>query len=133
QPDGGASAVGPRKLTEAESSTLDALRDSLDGIAARHPSIRLEHKPVGVAVHLRQASDHDADAAQHEIAAEISSDPAIRTLHGKKVVELSVVAVDKGAALNTLRAQTDSTATVFIGDDVTDEHAFTALGPHDLG
>jgi trehalose 6-phosphate synthase/phosphatase len=126
-------AAGPRTLTPAETSTLDALRTSLDGIAARHPGVRLEHKPVGVAVHLRQASDHDADAVQHEIASEISSDPAIRTMHGKKVVELSVVAVDKGSALETLRAQTASTATVFIGDDVTDEHAFTALGPHDLG
>jgi trehalose 6-phosphate synthase/phosphatase len=128
-----ASSVGPRALTETERATLDGLRKSLDGIVARHPAVRLEHKPVGVAVHLRRTTDADADAVQQEITTEISADPAIRTLHGKKVVELSVVAVDKGTALETLRAQTGPGAAVFIGDDITDEHAFTALGPHDLG
>ncbi len=127
------SPVGPRALTEAESGTLDWLRGTLDRIKERHPAIRLEPKPVGIAVHLRQTDEADARAVTQEITTEIGGDPAIRTMHGKKVVELSVVAVDKGMALQSLRAQTGSTDAVYIGDDVTDENAFTSLAPHDLG
>ena len=125
--------VGPRALTDAEAGTLNWLRDTVERIRLRHPAIRLEPKPVGVAVHLRPTDEADARAVQQEITTEISVDPAIRTMHGKKVVELSVVAVDKGVALEALRAQTGSTETVYIGDDVTDENAFTALGARDLG
>jgi len=132
-PGASAGGVGPRALTDAESSTLEWLRGALEGIRERHPAVRLEPKPVGVAVHLRQTDDADAAAAEREITTEISADPAIRTMRGKKVVELSVVAVDKGSALQTLRAMTGSTDAVYLGDDVTDENAFTALGPHDLG
>lgn len=127
------SPVGPRALTQAEASTLEWLRGTLARIKEQHPAIRLEPKPVGIAVHLRQVEEAEARAVQQQITTEISGDPAIRTMHGKMVVELSVVAVDKGMALQTLRAQTGSTDAVYIGDDVTDENAFTSLGPHDLG
>ena len=53
-------------------------------------------------------------------------------LRGKKVFELSVVETDKGTAFAELVDEIGATATVFIGDDVTDEHAFEALGPRDL-
>ncbi len=128
-----AGAPGPRALTEAESGTLGWLRRALEEVQHRHPAIRLEHKPVGVAVHLRQTDDADAAAVIREVAAEIAADPGIRTMFGKKVVELSVMAVDKGAALQALSAQTGTTDVVYVGDDVTDENAFTGLGPHDLG
>ena len=126
-------AVGPRALTDAEASTLAWLRDRLEAIRERHPGVRLEPKPVGVAVHLRQAEEAEARAAAQEITTEISADPAIRTLRGKMVVELSVVAVDKGVAVQSLRAQTQATNVVYLGDDVTDENAFTSLAAHDLG
>jgi trehalose 6-phosphate synthase/phosphatase len=128
-----AAPVGPRALTDAEASRLEWLRGTLDRIRRRHPMIRLEPKPVGIAVHLRQTDEADARAVQQEITTEIAADPAIRTMYGKKVLELSVVAVDKGAALQALRALTGSTDAVYLGDDVTDENAFTTLGPRDLG
>ena len=53
-------------------------------------------------------------------------------LRGKKVLELTVVTTDKGTAFAELVDEIGATATVFIGDDVTDENAFEALGPRDL-
>ena len=52
---------------------------------------------------------------------------------GKRAVELLVVATDKGRALDRLRHATGATATLFIGDDTTDENAFATLTGPDVG
>ncbi|MGO4243227.1 trehalose-phosphatase, partial [Janibacter sp. RAF20_2_2] len=52
---------------------------------------------------------------------------------GKGVHELSVLRADKGTALRALATTLGVDASVYLGDDVTDEHAFAVLGPHDLG
>ena len=48
---------------------------------------------------------------------------------GKSVVELTVTEANKGTALLTLARATSSEATLYVGDDVTDERAFAALDP----
>ena len=52
---------------------------------------------------------------------------------GKNVIEFSVRSTTKGEAVEHLRRYTDATAVLYAGDDVTDEDAFAALGPGDLG
>ncbi len=52
---------------------------------------------------------------------------------GKDVIELAVVVVGKGRALSALRAGARATATLFMGDDVTDEDAFRVLETGDVG
>ena len=123
----------PHLLSPGQAVALADLRRRLAETLAPFPTVRLEPKPVGVAVHLRRATDSDAAGAFAAVSQLISPDPAIRTLHGKRVIELSVVAVDKGSALDQLRAETHSTAVIFIGDDATDEHAFAVMRPRDLG
>jgi len=54
-------------------------------------------------------------------------------IEGKEVVELAVFTGNKADALDVLRTRWDISATLFAGDDVTDESAFSALGPSDLG
>ena len=49
------------------------------------------------------------------------------------MVELAVIATDKGHALDLIRHQDGATAAVFIGDDVTDEKAFSRLQGPDIG
>jgi GH15 family glucan-1,4-alpha-glucosidase len=49
------------------------------------------------------------------------------------VLELSVVEGGKGRAVDALRLKTGADAVLFLGDDVTDEEAFAALRPPDLG
>jgi trehalose 6-phosphate phosphatase len=56
----------------------------------------------------------------------------VHLLHGKHVVEVSVVQADKGTALADLRDTVGATAVAYFGDDVTDEHAFERLGDGDL-
>ena len=54
-------------------------------------------------------------------------------LRGKMVLELTVVTTNKGRALKALMKANHCTATVFIGDDVTDENAFGVLAGDDVG
>ena len=49
------------------------------------------------------------------------------------VLELTVVTTNKGRALKALMKANHCTATVFIGDDVTDENAFGVLVDGDVG
>ena len=52
---------------------------------------------------------------------------------GKMVIELSVLDVNKGDALDRLRTDVSAEAVIFAGDDVTDEDAFARLAGPDLG
>ena len=48
---------------------------------------------------------------------------------GKQVVELTVIDANKGSALVDLARRSGSDATLYLGDDVTDERAFAVLDP----
>ena len=50
-------------------------------------------------------------------------------LHGKDVVEISVLKASKGDALVALRDELGASVVLYAGDDVTDEHAFEVLRP----
>jgi len=52
---------------------------------------------------------------------------------GKEVVEIAVVQADKGVALRRLADEVGAEAVVYLGDDLTDEDAFSVLGPGDVG
>ena len=95
--------------------------------------VEVEVKAGGVAVHVRRATHLDAHRVIADVVAGPGSRPGVHTTHGKMVVELSVVDVDKGRALDRLRAEARADAVVFLGDDTTDEHAFGRLGPDDVG
>ena len=100
-------------------------------VAARDPRIRLEHKPTAVVMHTRGLTDDAVDTAAL-IAADASRADGVTLLSGKSVHELCVVRADKGSALRALAADLGVDAIVYLGDDVTDEHVFTVLGPQDL-
>ncbi len=57
----------------------------------------------------------------------------VYTKHGKKVVELGVVATSKGSALETMRHRCGASAVIYLGDDRTDEDAFATLAGPDIG
>jgi trehalose-phosphatase len=73
----------------------------------------------------------DAVKAAKAAAQGPGSWPGVRMTLGKEVVDLTVVDVDKGVALLRLRdalgLPAGSGGVVYIGDDVTDEHAFAVL------
>ncbi|WP_309081257.1 trehalose-phosphatase [Zhihengliuella sp.] len=122
----------PLTLTEAQAAELDRTTDALRRVAERFPGARLEHKPSGVVLHVRQCSDEDGAAAL-EAGRTALADRDVKATEGKAVLEAAVVRVDKGIGLAWLRDGTGADATVFVGDDVTDEHGFAVLAEGDLG
>ena len=86
---------------------------------------------MGVAVHVRQVADRERAAALLAEAWEYA-DSSLTMKPGKDVVEMAVTDADKGSALRRLVADLGVAAAVYLGDDVTDEDGFRALGPDDL-
>ena len=125
----GAEYDGP--LTGELAARRDALAERLAPLVAAVPGARLEVKPASVAVHVRQVTDRTAAAALLE-RAHAAADPSLTLKPGKEVLELAVTDADKGTALLRLRDDVDAVATVYLGDDRTDEDAFRALSPGDL-
>ena len=115
-----------RRLHRRVHADLDIL---IDGA----PGVHLETKPASIAVHVRRAP---ADVAER-VLADVRKGPCtwdgVHVTEGKAVIELAVVQTDKGHALDVLRHQAGATATVFVGDDVTDEKAFARITGPDLG
>jgi trehalose-phosphatase len=109
------------------------VHEALAGIAAKVPGARLEAKPASVAFHYREAPDALADEALRAVEQGPGAFEGVCTRHGKKVVELAVLASHKGTALAQLRQRVGATAVCFLGDDVTDEDAFAVLSGPDLG
>ncbi|HEY0186788.1 MAG TPA: trehalose-phosphatase [Cellulomonas sp.] len=119
------------RLTADQADRLDRLGRELQGIARGRDGVWVETKPTAAVVHTRLADDPVADQAETEALA-VGARLGSTVLHGKDVVEISVLDADKGVALTGLRAEVGAGAVVYAGDDVTDEHAFAALLPGDL-
>jgi len=126
----GTQAVGGSSLLdEAATALLAVVRGELETIRSRYPAVRLEDKPSAAVLHTRGV-EASAAAAATRAALEVGGrHTGVHVLPGKDVVELTVLEADKGSALVDLARQTGSDATLYIGDDVTDERAFAALDP----
>ena len=116
---------------------VEGFASALEGIAERFPGARLERKPISLAFHFRNVTDGLQEEARAE-AIERVGDSAVAVKDGKKVVEFFALHADKGTALQRYREAAAAggespTVTVYVGDDVTDEAAFEALGPEDVG
>lgn len=126
-----------RRATEylpALRRSQEALEEKLEGIDGAWA----ERKGLAVAVHFRTLADprdeRRVEAAVDEVA---ESEERLRKTAGKKIFELRpAVDWDKGRAvlwmLDTLIDAGDPLP-LYIGDDVTDEDAFRALGGEGVG
>jgi trehalose-phosphatase len=109
------------------------LGQAVSELARAHPGIRLEQKPASVAVHTRAAAVDTSASMLAQVRSGPASWPGVHVTTGKDVIELSVVATDKGTAVDELRTQLSASAVIFIGDDATDETAFHKLAGPDIG
>ncbi|MDK3255230.1 trehalose-phosphatase [Blastococcus capsensis] len=125
----GAEYDGP--LAAELAGRRDELARRLDPLVTATSGARLEVKPASVAVHVRQVPDRARAAALLAQARELA-DPSLTMKPGKDVLELAVTDADKGSALRRLVADLGAAAAVYLGDDVTDEDGFRALGPDDV-
>jgi len=109
----------------------DALAAVLAPVVAEVAGARLEVKPASVAVHTRQVPDRAAAAALLERARSLV-DSSLTLKPGKEVLEVAVTDADKGTALRRLVTELGVAAALYLGDDLTDEDGFRALGPDDV-
>lgn len=131
--DAGATAI---PLRAGELDDLDTLREVLDGVAADLDDVWVEPKPVGFALHTRLATEADSRIAHLEALQQVRAaldGGGVHVREGKNVLEFSIRSTTKGEAIEHLRRYTGADAVFYAGDDVTDEDAFEALGPDDLG
>ncbi|RZT25277.1 trehalose 6-phosphatase [Mycobacterium sp. BK558] len=117
---------------DIDTDLLAAITETLDAIAADKAGVTVETKPASVALHVRNASDPDGEAAL-AAAWEAATGWDAHATTGKAVLEFAVISTDKGEAIDILRAEHDASAVVFFGDDVTDEKAFRRLTDADVG
>jgi trehalose 6-phosphate phosphatase len=109
----------------------DALAERLAPLVAGVPGARLEVKPASVAVHVRQVQDREAAAALLDDARS-AVDSSLTLKPGKDVLEVAVTDADKGTALRRLVDELGAAAAMYLGDDLTDEDGFRALGAEGL-
>jgi len=121
-------------LDDGEREDHKALGEVLDEVADSFDQVWVETKPAGFALHTRLATEHNSRVAHLVAMSEANAEIEDLTVRsGKNVLEFSVRSTTKGEAIQHLRQYTAADAVFFAGDDVTDEDAFAALQPHDLG
>ena len=115
---------------------LEGAAAELSEILAGIPGVRVEHKRFAVAVHYRQvAPGHIGEivSATHKVGQR----DGLRVTNGRMLVELRPdIDWDKGTTLAWIRDRIDPTRSllpIYIGDDLTDEDAFDAVGFDGIG
>lgn len=128
---GGDQAVVPTPELDAKRRQL---WEEFRVAAENHPGVWVEKKTWGSAVHTRGVESSVEKAIHQTLGHTIArwgGELTTRTGHG--ILEASFGDQNKGDGLTQVTRTTQPTLTVFIGDDVTDEDGFAALGPSDVG
>lgn len=110
-------------------SMIAETKRRFDEFAARNPGTQVEDKGLTVALHYRQAPElGEAVRGLAECVVRGHAD-AVMAQTGKMVVEIRPTGPDKGTVIEAFMAEKPfaSRTPVFVGDDVTDEAAFTVV------
>ncbi len=121
---------------EQGAAFIEAVREAAERLRPATAGIQgalVEPKRFAVAVHYRQVADADVAQVEAAVDAVLAQLPTLRKTHGKKVFELRPrFDWDKGKAvlwlLQALKLDGPNVLPFYIGDDLTDEDAFAALG-----
>lgn len=121
-------STGSLHFDEGNAQAVEAAYMALAPLVEEHPGLILERKRSSLSLHYRQRPDLAAscEAAVRDVVAE---NPSLVILPGKMVFELKPEGVDKGEAVRAIlkEAPFKGRTPIFIGDDVTDEHAFEVV------
>lgn len=121
------------QLNNTERARLDQLITLADAAAvAGGHGAWVEHKQASVAVHIRKADEALGTAALAALAIATLDVDGASAKAGSNVLELFTRHASKGTAIELLRKATGSRTAMFVGDDLTDEEAFAALGEADV-
>jgi trehalose-phosphatase len=121
-------------LSPEARTRLSELREHARSAAARGgQGFLLEEKPASIAFHYRAADESRGREIVDSLLREVTKGDGVHIKLGRRVVELSVIPTDKGVALQSLRQRFGASATVYFGDDITDEDVFAVLRGPDVG
>ncbi len=127
--DGGTRLLVPGGVV---SLAITRLRQEIAPMLFDSPGLLLEDKRYALALHYRLARPEDMRVIEGFLAAVREYQRkgiTLEVIHGKKVVEVRPVGSNKGKAVQFLLAgKYTNTLPIYIGDDLTDEEAFVALG-----
>lgn len=128
----------PHRRGEEFLPALDRARERLEPLADRIAGVRVEPKRFALAVHWRRAPEASEERIERLVAAVAAAEPGLRMTGGKRIFELRpAVEWDKGRALlwllEVLDAGGPDALPLYVGDDLTDEDAFRALGARGIG
>jgi trehalose 6-phosphate synthase len=121
---------------ELDPGPIRELGERLERIARAYEGARIEPKTVSCTVHHRKMEPAGRSAFVVETSVEIdaflASHSGFERVDGNMVIEVRPAAVRKSFAVSWTKQQLDPTVRVIaLGDDLTDEHLFAALGPLD--
>ncbi len=121
-------ASGHVHLNEDNAGSIEAAYGALAPLEAANPGLILERKRSSVALHYRQRPELAA-LCETGVKDVVANNPGLVILPGKMVFELKPQGVDKGVAVRAFveEAPFKGRVPVFVGDDVTDEHAFEVV------
>lgn len=110
------------------SAAFDALKLAIAEEACRWPGLLVEDKGLAVAIHYRQAPEHQQAAEDLMERAVRQAGPDFSLQRGKMVLEIRPTKASKGAAIRAFLAEPPflGRKPITIGDDVTDEAMFKA-------
>lgn len=108
-------------------AALDRVLAEMRQLAAEHPGVLVEDKPLGAALHYRTAPE--AEWRCQALAVRLADEHDLAIQAGKMVFELRAAGDDKGKAILALMEAPPFAGTrpVFVGDDWTDEAGFAAV------
>jgi trehalose 6-phosphate phosphatase len=110
-------------------ATLDEVEAQIRDLVDEVPGWYVERKDASLAVHHRLAAAEEVEELLPRVTALLDArcdaPPGFSLVAGKAVVELRPGEVDKGRALRHVAERAPGLTPLVIGDDVTDEDAFT--------
>ena len=128
---------GPRGTSAAR---LDLIRDwapdaeiELNRFASTRDGVLVEPKPFSVALHYRLMPEAEGEALA--LAGSLARALNLNVKRGKMVVELLTPGYDKGSVVAKFMEMPvfGGSRPIFLGDDITDEDAFTKVLEHEGG
>jgi trehalose 6-phosphate phosphatase len=125
-------ADGSRREFTVAPAQQAHMRNVARSLAARFDGVQLEDKHAAIALHCRRAPAQLP--ALHEAAIAVMTHlPGYELQPGNLVLEFKPAGVDKGRAVLELlrRAPFAGRRPVYLGDDLTDEHAFASVNARD--
>jgi len=110
---------------------LDEVREEVAAFAAGAEGLLVEEKPAGIALHYRLAPEQGERAEAFMTA--LAKERGFSVQRGAMVIELRPEGATKGDAVRAFMTEPDFAGArpVFVGDDLTDEHAFAAAAALD--